>query len=180
MTKRVSCVYVPPTRSFYEELIKPAHNGQNYGKLPYTFHLRSVFKAWSSMFEPQVDFHTTTKEVIDEEIEWCDNAEFACLGHDYLEDCECASVDTLRLHGCPEPAIKAIVLVTKTKEVSYKQYLRNIVEDQLAFEVKVADTYSNMTCSIKGVDFKRVQKYTNQLNLLYKYREAFLSKRNYL
>tara|TARA_R110000851_G_scaffold329142_1_gene500753 strand:- start:860 stop:1390 length:531 start_codon:yes stop_codon:yes gene_type:complete len=168
--------YIHTTKDFYNDLIVPAHRGQKYGNRPYTTHLREVFNVWSSMFEPQSDC-SAGQAVFDKEIQWVDSAEFACLGHDYLEDCKDASLMALREHGCPEEAIYAIVLVTKpTEDYNYKQYLRGIVGNQLAFEVKVADSYANMTCSIKDGDFKRVQRYSKQINLLYKYREQFLGK----
>ncbi len=173
--------YEPVTKSFYDNLIKPAHAGQKYGDRPYTKHLRDVLQVWHAMFEPRVGFQDASKVDIDSAIAWCDAAEYACLGHDYLEDCEGASVEKLREHGCPEDAIHAIVLVTKVPRNvvnAYKVYLSDIAEDRLAFEVKVSDSYSNMNCSIKDGNFKRVQRYSNQINLLYKYREEFLAKEN--
>ena len=171
--------YVPSTKDFYNDLIVPAHRGQKYGNRSYTSHLREVLNVWGNMFEPQSDFEQVGQTDLDKEIQWVDNAAFACLGHDYLEDCKDASLTALRKHGCPEEAIHAIVLVTKPIEgYNYKQYLRGIVGNQLAFEVKVADSYANMTCSIKDGNFKRVQRYSKQINLLYNYREQFLDKLN--
>ena len=164
--------YVPVTQKFYDNLIKPAHQGQLYGDKPYTFHLRTVLKTWHSLFEPTYTWGESEEET-KATIHWCYNAGFACLAHDYLEDCEGASVELLREHGCPKEAIEAVVLVTKTKEKSYKQYLRDISENKLAFEVKMADTYSNLTCSIKEGNLRRMKRYSLQLALLTKYRETF-------
>lgn len=48
--------------------------------------------------------------------------------------------------------------------------MKGIVGNDLAFKVKVADTYSNLTESIKCDDTKRVRKYSQQLDKLYKLR----------
>ncbi len=169
----MSFTWEAPTNSFYKNLVCVAHKGQKYGNKPYTTHLRDVQQRWSSLFEPDYD-DNLSKEETEAVIKYTDEANFACLGHDLLEDCPDVTVDTLREAGVPEASIKAIVLCTKTKEVSYKQYLRSIAEDKLAFEVKVADTYANMTQSMKDGNFKRVKKYSEQINILYSYREEVL------
>ena len=69
--------------------------------------------------------------------------------------------------------VDAVVLVTKVGGLSYSDYLRQIAGNEIAFKVKVADTYCNLTESIKGGDFKRVRKYSSQLEKLYKLRKQY-------
>ncbi len=168
----MSFIWKAPWNDFYKNLVCVAHEGQKYGNKPYTTHLRDVQQRWSSLFEPSHDDSLSVEET-EAVIKYTDEANFACLGHDLLEDCPDVTVATLREAGVPEASIKAIVLCTKTEGVSYKQYLQylqNIAEDKLAFEVKVADTYANMTASMKDGNFKRVNKYSDQLRRLYLYR----------
>ncbi len=148
--------------SDFETLVEDSHKGQTYGTgRPYTYHLTQVLTTWYKMFGGKSG----------------QLAEYACLGHDLLEDTE-VTASQLRFKGVPEEAVIAIDLVTKKHGLAYKQYLRNICVNELAFEVKVADTYSNMTHSMKDGNFTRVKKYSNQLNLLYNYREQFWKERN--
>lgn len=150
-------------KDFYYGTVVPSHEGQMYGSEPYKYHLQEVRKEWVKLFQKCA---SRVEEY---------HAELACLGHDILEDCPQITIDTLKSVNVPQEVIDAIVLVTKTKKVSYHKYLSDIAEDELAFQVKVADTYSNMTHSIKEGSTKRVLKYSEQIRLLYLYRKEYLS-----
>lgn len=149
-------------KEFYYNTVVPSHEGQKYGNRLYTYHLQEVRKEWIKLYGGE-NFSNSQF------------AELACLGHDLLEDCPKINRGTLEVLGLPEKVIHAIVLVTKLKGYDYRGYLSDISEDELAFQVKVADTYSNMTQCIKDGDYKRVEKYTEQLKLLHLYRKEYLS-----
>lgn len=95
--------------------------------------------------------------------------QITCLGHDLIEDTY-VTKEYLISKGFDERAVQAIDFVTKKEGIGYKDYLRKLSENKLAWKVKVADTYSNMTQSIIDCDDRRVRKYSSQLELLYKFK----------
>lgn len=132
--------------------VKKAHEGQCYGKHPYTTHLWQVQEKVYELFGAD----KCTKRV--------------ALLHDVLEDTEYTEQDLLDM-GIIKVIVDAVVLCTKTEDVGYTKYLRKISRNELAFKVKVADTYCNMTESIKEGNIKRVRKYGMQIEKLYKLRK---------
>lgn len=134
------------------ELVKSAHKDQKYGNSPYTFHLVSVSDKVYELFGADL----YTKKI--------------ALLHDVLEDTHITEND-LRGMLIPDQVIRAVVLLTKTESLGYTEYLRNIVHNERAFKVKVADSYCNLTESIKIGDVKRIRKYSSQIEKLYKLRK---------
>lgn len=134
------------------ELVKRAHKGQKYGNSPYTFHLVSVSDKVHELFGADL----YTKKI--------------ALLHDVLEDTSVTEGD-LRKMLIPDQVIEAVVLLTKTDSLGYTEYLRNITKNERAFKVKVADSYCNLTESIKIGDVKRIRKYSSQIEKLYKIRK---------
>lgn len=137
-------------------LIREAHKGQWYGNSLYTAHLITT----------QRNFDTL--EMYDNEEDWF-LGQISCLGHDLIEDTY-VTKEYLKDKGFDERVVEAIDLVTKKEGLSYKDYLRKLSENELAWKVKVSDTYSNMTQSMIDSDDKRVRKYSSQLELLYKFK----------
>ncbi|UUW39739.1 hypothetical protein VP14_052 [Vibrio phage VPMCC14] len=138
------------------DLITVAHHGQKYGDKSYTYHLRMVADNTIELFPStckkfKAKLYTTA------------------LGHDLIEDTH-VTKDVLIASGYDDEVVEAIDLVTKKEGLSYKDYLKKLSDNELAWKVKVADTYSNMTQSIVDGDTKRVRKYSSQLELLYKYK----------
>ncbi len=145
-----------------KSLIIEAHEGQFYGEQDYVYHLYKVRAAFERMFAGQVT---------------CDDMFLrgvtACYGHDLIED-TWVTKEYLSNARYDIQTIRAIDMCTKKEGLSYTQYLKNIVEDGIAFMVKVSDTYSNLSESIEVADIKRVRKYSKQLEKLYKLRKDFL------
>lgn len=137
-------------------LIYECHAGQKYGTQPYTNHLHNVRKVWEDLglYQSEDEY---LKGVI------------AFLGHDLAEDSWVTKQHLLDL-GFNTDAVGAIHLCTKYGDLSVKDYLRKLSVHELAWKVKVCDTYSNMTESIKDGNPKRVRKYSLQLELLYKFK----------
>lgn len=135
------------------------HKYQKYGKYDYSFHLQNVvmnlklFGIQSYKSDDVNAYHTAM-------VAWL---------HDIIEDTDTTKED-LYSEGFPEEVVGAVDLVTKKEGLSYKDYLRTLSVNELAWKVKVADTYSNMTQSMIDSDDKRVRKYSSQLELLYKYK----------
>lgn len=130
------------------------HHGQKYGDVPYWRHLEAVALQVEQSFGSQPYL-----------------ADIAWL-HDILEDTE-MTVEHLMIYDVHPAVIGAVELLTKTKGVSYKDYIKGLVRDRdrelgLAWKVKVADTLSNLAASVVSDEPKRVMKYSKQLELLYK------------
>lgn len=136
------------------DLITIAHAGQKYGDKPYTYHLRMVENKVVELF-PNMQPLQHIKMIT------------VALGHDLLEDTPITK-EALIEAGYDKDIVEAIDLVTKKDGIGYNEYLRAIAQNEIAWKVKVADTYCNLTESIKSGDIKRVKKYSSQLEKLYK------------
>jgi (p)ppGpp synthase/HD superfamily hydrolase len=77
--------------------------------------------------------------------------------HDVLEDTEVTAAE-LSERGIPSTCIDAIVLMTKTKEVSYEEYLENVASSPLATHVKIADMISNLSDAPSTGQLKKYSK----------------------
>jgi hypothetical protein len=137
-------------------LIRDAYKYQWYGNNLYIVHLIAT----------QRNFDTL--EMYENEDDWF-LGQISCLGHDLIEDTY-VTKDYLLEKGFDIRVVEAIDLVTKKDGLSYKDYLRKLSDNEIAWKVKVSDTYSNMTQSIIDCDDKRVRKYSSQLELLYKFK----------
>ncbi len=76
----------------------------------------------------------------------------------------------LLAEGFDKDVIEAVILLTKEDGISREDYIIRLCNNKLAWTVKVADTHSNLTESIKSGSIKRVNKYTGQLQLLFKHK----------
>ena len=125
-----------------------SHRGQrDKAGLPYILHLLRVMHSVSDPVEKQ-----------------------AAVLHDYIEDVS-GSVEELGRHGICEPAIQAIVLLTRPEQSSYCDYVIRLQFDPIARKVKIADLEDNYRIGRvvyrlghQESDAKRMQKYalTNQ------------------
>ena len=115
--------------------------------LPYILHLLRVMHSVSDPVEKQ-----------------------AAVLHDYIEDVS-GSVEELRSHAISEPAIQAIVHLTKPEQMSYCEYVIRLSSDPIATRVKLADLEDNYRIGRvvyrlghQEEDAQRMQKYalTNQ------------------
>jgi len=128
-----------------------SHHGQrDKAGLPYILHLLRVMHLVSDPVEKQ-----------------------AAVLHDYIEDVS-GSVEELRSHAISEPAIQAIVHLTKPEQMSYFEYVIRLSSDPIATTVKLADLEDNYRIGRvvyrldhQEEDAKRMQKYalTNQFLL---------------
>ena len=137
------------------ELAKESHGDQEYGNYPYICHLYEVKIKVYDLFGGS------------------DHTSHAAILHDIIEDTE-VTADKLLSLGVDPLVVEAVILVSKTPEVGYTEYLRKLSSNTVAWKVKVADTHCNLTESIKEGNFKRVRKYSSQLEKLYKLRKEFL------
>jgi (p)ppGpp synthase/HD superfamily hydrolase len=131
------------------EIAVSAHKGQvdKAGK-PYILHpLRLLFKM------------QTENEMI------------AAVLHDVVEDTDW-TIEKLEAEGFNEEVIEAVNLLTKTKNVSEKDYFKKIKLNKIATKVKLADLEDNM--DIKRIahpkfrDYARLAKYLKYYNELKK------------
>lgn len=123
------------------------HAGQTYGDgKPYTTHLDSVRNIVSQM----------NKE--DERLAIIANL------HDILEDTSMTE-EALRVLF-DKDVIDAVVAMTKVEGVAEEDYLVQVRQNALARQVKMADSMSNLSASVKRMDIKRIKKYTRYLSAL--------------
>ena len=94
----------------------------------------------------------------------------AAVLHDYMEDVA-GSVEELQCHAISEPAIHAIVLLTRPESMTYCEYVIRLSSDPIATKVKLADLADNYRIGRvvyrlghETEDANRIQKYalTNQ------------------
>lgn len=85
------------------------------------------------------------------------------LAHDLLEDTECPEEELIAAIG--ETNYNSVVLLTKSNDQEYKDYIRKIVEskDNYAFIVKQADMKDHMTLS-NNLTEKLLNKYVPVLH----------------
>lgn len=144
------------------ELAIEKHDGQMYGHLPYIAHLIEVdnlvtriYKKVKSPGEPY------SKEPGDE----MDCLRAIAFLHDILEDTDTSEQDLVNF-GFNANVVRAVVLLTKEVETSYKDYIWLIKGNPLALKVKLCDTSANLRNSIKEGNIKRINKYSKQIQLL--------------
>ena len=65
------------------------------------------------------------------------------LLHDIVEDTN-TTLDDLKNMGFPDDVIDAINILTHRDDVDYASYIRNIAENEIAIDVKIADLIHNM------------------------------------
>ena len=89
--------------------------------------------------------------------------------HDVVEDSDYKLQD-LEKSGFPTPIIEAIECLTKRKGENYNNFIRRILPNTLAREVKKLDIKDNLNVlrlnEVKEEDCKRLNKYMKALNRL--------------
>lgn len=130
------------TVALAERIAIEAHDGQfrRGGLVPYIEHPRSVVAKVGGDPDAQI-------------VAWL---------HDVLEDCD-VSAEQLRDRGIPQQCVDAVVLLTKTKELAYDDYLERLAQSPLATKVKIADMISNLADSPTN---KQLKKYAKGLSRL--------------
>ena len=89
-------------------------------------------------------------------------AMIAALLHDTIEDTQLSREDLLD-DGFPEDLVNIVVLLTRTEDVEYYDYILNISQNKIAREVKLADLRDNMDLgrllNVREKDVQRMEKY---------------------
>ncbi|WP_239616862.1 GTP pyrophosphokinase [Cohnella mopanensis] len=89
--------------------------------------------------------------------------------HDVIEDTE-VTIEQLREFGFSEEILKAISLLTRSKEDSYEEFIEKTIYHRISRNVKIADIKENMNISrIKDPtehDYKRLEKYKRAIERL--------------
>lgn len=128
-----------------------AHNGQMYGEIPYCNHLRDVVvEVCQQAREEDQDLYATV-----------------AYGHDVLEDTDTTTWDLID-QGFSMEVVDAIEAITKRDYENRSAYLDRCMQNPIAKQVKIADTLCNLTQSVRDGNKRRVNKYTQQLNYLFK------------
>jgi (p)ppGpp synthase/HD superfamily hydrolase len=90
--------------------------------------------------------------------------EYVCVAylHDIFEDTKVTYSD-LEKEGIPENILKAVEILTKSKDIIYDEYLHSIKCNELARQVKIADMISNLS---DHPTEKQIRKYAKGLLFL--------------
>lgn len=129
------------------EVATQAHKGQlDKGGKPYILHPQAVAAALDS----------TENKIV------------AYL-HDVVEDTE-ITLEDLKEMGFTYRIVNSIRILTKSKDISYEDYLKSVKKDSNAWHVKMADIKHNMDISRipepTAKDFARIEKYKKALAFL--------------
>lgn len=129
------------------EVATQAHKGQlDKGGNPYILHPQAVAAALDS----------TENKIV------------AYL-HDVVEDTE-ITLEDLKEMGFTYRIVNSIRILTKSKDISYEDYLKSVKKDSNAWHVKMADIKHNMDISRipepTAKDFARIEKYKKALAFL--------------
>lgn len=110
--------------------VKKAHKGQEYGDAPYWTHPRKVAAMGRKIFGAKFNQ---------------DAIKVAFL-HDVVEDTK-YTLDQIAKMGYSQEVVDAVRLLTKNKNLSYKDNIKQIIAsgNKLAIMVKYADNYANFT-----------------------------------
>lgn len=131
-----------------------AHKGQlDKGGSPYILHpLRLMFA-----------MHNETEKI-------------CAVLHDVIEDTE-ITLDHLRNEGFSEEVLSALDALTRRSTETYDEFIRRIIKNKIASNIKLADLRDNMDLSRISnptqKDYERIEKYRKASNLILDALEAF-------
>lgn len=83
------------------------------------------------------------------------------LLHDVVEDTD-ITLDNLKEQGFPNEVIDAVDVLTKKDNVDYTEYIRNIADNEIATDVKIADLMHNMDKS-RNINENQIPKIKYEL-----------------
>lgn len=132
-----------------------AHKDQKYGDHPYLYHLDQVDRLVTQ---------TQGRNTI-EPGDRMDNLRAIAFLHDVVEDTD-TTYEELYEAGFNEQVVQAVGRITKHPSLNYNEYINNVLENELATIVKLCDTSANLMNSIQEGNVKRINKYSNQIQLL--------------
>ena len=134
------------------DLVVKGHSGQNYGNIPYFYHLKNVEDMVRFLYQFEAE------NVI------CKLVELAWL-HDILEDKPKFYQEFIK-HLLPLQLQEAVEAISKKDNETRNEYIRRCRKNEYALKVKIADTMSNLEHSVKDGNIRRINKYTRQLEKL--------------
>lgn len=146
---------------FAKMLASNLHSDQLYGGRSYTYHLQNVVDKVNFLYGESPKL----KQL--QQVAWM---------HDLLEDTSATALSLVGDYDFSDEVVNAVVAITKIEGESLSNYYDKVSKNKLAFKVKVADTISNLEHSCRESQTKRIYKYTNQLQCLYKRKEKSNAK----
>lgn len=98
-----------------------------------------------------------------------ENTAITALLHDVVEDSDITLFD-LENYGFDTEIIKAVKLLTRQNNITYKEYIEKIKTNDIARTIKIADLKHNLDMTrldnITPNDIKRAEKYKKSLAFL--------------
>jgi (p)ppGpp synthase/HD superfamily hydrolase len=126
------------------------HENQMYGERPYLYHIFQVLAAFGHLFG-----------------KYSDDEEIVILLHDVVEDTDW-TIEDLEKERFSAGILAAVDAITKRDDETRAEYIQRVKQNHIAKRVKIADTYANLTASLKEGHVRRINKYTKQLADLYR------------
>lgn len=134
------------------------HKNDKYGDQSYIIHILQVV-ANIDMLIMKFEMYSDLEEL--------NNLRKLGYLHDLLEDHPEFYKEEI-LPNIEESLHKSVEAISKREGEPINQYLKRCMEDKNAHYVKICDTMANLKVSVDGADFKRIEKYSTQLNKLLK------------
>jgi (p)ppGpp synthase/HD superfamily hydrolase len=138
------------------------HEGQMYGPYPYVKHLQDVDNI---LITRKFTTKTQSEQYIKVPREERDLLRATVWLHDIREDTACTDQD-LRDAGICEEVIIAVGLLTKVEGYDKRQYLERIIENSIAREVKICDSWANAQQNVLEGNLSRAARYAHQFHVL--------------
>ena len=137
-----------------KRLANAAHEkeGQTYGQMGYGYHLQQVAEEVGKVVRTDDSFYSIHQIV--------------AYGHDLFEDTDVSAIELLD-QGFSSLVIDAIHAITHQEGESRPAYLSRCMQNPIALRVKIADTLSNLTHSVRDGNRNLIARYTSQLNYLH-------------
>lgn len=136
---------------------KKAHEGQMYGDVSYySGHLCKVADTYCKLFGED-EFGVT-----------------CCYLHDVVEDTDIEFKDIYEVFG--DQVALVCLSLSRGENETYEDYLSELTGDPDACKVKYCDSLVNLQKCIDGGDWKRAEKYLNNLKYLKGFVKEFLGE----
>ena len=132
-----------------------AHHDQLYGNEPYMSHVLTVVE--------------NTKEILSARGMSYDSDYWkyvaVAYAHDIVEDTKITVRDLANL-GLSDDIVQGVLCITKMVGETRDKYITKVKSNKYSHLVKQADSLSNLTCSVREDNKRRVNKYTKYLAML--------------
>lgn len=112
---------------------------------------------------PYIEHPIKVKSIVQNILGLSEEYQAVALVHDSIEDNPNFTASTLIDGGIPLDLVASVILLTKSKDQDYTEYLNELSKNHIAKMVKIADIIANLTDSPTD---KQIKKYLPALKVL--------------